>query len=312
VYSTIPSGTPVNFVFTYDTDNLPDQVKITDALAAVLVDSGCVGTDHISPETAGVITVPLVLTAAQWPLTIEVIANCNGTTRGTGWRWTLKCAAFPPPPPPPPPGTSYQLARCSDNVLVDLWVEAIADVVGWSVKYESVCYRVTAVTGTGKTNIDVEQFYHDCTHCVADVECHEVMSDVLSNDTVYFDGGAVFPAGNYKVRYLRGALSYGGGTGGAPPAGTCGVDFGPDLRVGDGLFIHIEPTAGAPSDTLIPGSNNVFCTNAEVEADNAGLSVVFSHPGGQIGIRCLDFPFNDNYTVGEAPVFELCPTSETP
>ncbi|MDP9120747.1 MAG: BACON domain-containing protein, partial [Acidobacteriota bacterium] len=72
------SGT---FTFYYNTYEIPDQMIVT-YQGTVLLDTGCVGQEH---------SVELTYSGTATTIVVRVNPNCNGSTSGTAWTFTVGC-----------------------------------------------------------------------------------------------------------------------------------------------------------------------------------------------------------------------------
>jgi hypothetical protein len=70
------------FSFSYDTYDIPDLVTVTYEGRPLLDDSGCFGRSN---------TKTLAYSGTSSHVTVEVIPNCSGGTKGTRWTFTVAC-----------------------------------------------------------------------------------------------------------------------------------------------------------------------------------------------------------------------------
>ena len=116
----------------------------------------------------------------------------------------------------------------------------------------------------------------------------------------FFNGGASYPAGNYSVGYVEGALKY---------------------QVNDNWAINLTPTPagyyvtdGNGNDVALPIIDQRFATQAEAEAAYAGSCVRYVHAGGPIGVYLNDAVteaqpgggYGDNVAGSPNPTWMLC------
>lgn len=124
-----------------------------------------------------------------------------------------------------------------------------------------------------------------------------VTPDIFSATVSYFGGGQSYPAGNYRVSYVNGAINYGDGKyrlnwrtpspGNVTPIG-----------------YKVNYNGGA-STSWIPGTDEAFTTQSQVESANAGMHIDFSHTGGTIGVWLDDNPYFDNAPGSPSPTFSI-------
>jgi hypothetical protein len=135
--------------------------------------------------------------------------------------------------------------------------------------------------------------------------CFEVTGIVTGPTVQYFNGGASFPAGTYKVTYKRGSMLYGPDQGHRVNADPNGFNFRINGQVDHGFLGIYEDDI-----TEAPGDSTEYLSQGACEAANAGASVTFTTDGdGPIGISLNDTPYTDNTADSPAPTFELCPVT---
>ena len=120
---------------------------------------------------------------------------------------------------------------------------------------------------------------------------YDVTPDILSATVSWFDGGADFPAGEYVVAYVTGAMQYA---------------YGAEWKVNfndTGNGFHVTDDGG--NDVFGPGNDNHYDSVAECEAGNAGLQITYNHTGGKIGMYLEDDPYDDNSGGSPSPTFSL-------
>lgn len=127
-----------------------------------------------------------------------------------------------------------------------------------------------------------------------------VQPNVMTGALVSFGS---FPANDYRVEYVNGAMRYGAG-GATPYYVNAGVDYGFRIRHSGG--VEIEG----------PGNGYTgYPSQAQCELGNALASVEFTHTGGAIQMRLEDYPYDDNQPGIPSPRFQLklacSPTSTT-
>lgn len=128
------------------------------------------------------------------------------------------------------------------------------------------------------------------------VECDPVLySDErpsITEETIaWFSSGENFPAGDYKVEYVNGALKY-----------NPSFDWQLNYSAAHGYYITFN---GGTSIINAPGDTNAYGTQAALEAANAGQFVTFHHSGGKIGMYLFDDPYGDNLGGDPNPTFRL-------
>lgn len=140
---------------------------------------------------------------------------------------------------------------------------------------------------TNPNNVSSERTY------TINVFGFSVTPDILSATVSYFNGGANFSAGRYRVAYITGALIYGAGEGWAL-----------NDAFGDGYQIMF-----GGGNIRFPGTATGFATQALVASANAGTHLDIMHTGGQIGVYLADSIYNDNVAGSPNPQFLLTPLS---
>jgi hypothetical protein len=128
------------FTVMWDSDRIPDQFTITDALGNVLLDSGCTGTNTTNPIDGRTFHTVLLTKAAASGVILHVDPNCDPMDVGrTGWHLEFRCAD---------PGGNLQLRDCASGVLlpasVDPAVFHAGDVVLAAIGDSSRCCVVTS------------------------------------------------------------------------------------------------------------------------------------------------------------------------
>jgi hypothetical protein len=111
----------------------------------------------------------------------------------------------------------------------------------------------------------------------------------LFGDIVYFGGGAVLPAGRYRVTYLDGCMKYGGGQDWTIHAYADGHDawwFG----AASGNQLVMPPGTFGYSTGTGAYANFADC----VTANQALAPKEFDFAGGQLGVWLQDSPVSDN------------------
>ena len=124
---------------------------------------------------------------------------------------------------------------------------------------------------------------------------YQVTPDIFSDTVSWFDSDASFPATNYVIGYLTGAMIY-------------GISLGWSVNLNNWVpFNGFIITDGASNQVPGPGIANGtgWGTQALCEAANAGLYVVYEHVGGQIGMYLNDNPYSDNEAGSPNPTFGL-------
>jgi len=124
---------------------------------------------------------------------------------------------------------------------------------------------------------------------------YQVTPDIFSDTVSWFDSDASFPATNYVIGYLTGAMRY-------------AEYIGWSVNLNNWIpFNGFIITDGASNQVPGPGiaTGTEWATQALCEAANAGLYVVYEHVGGQIGMYLNDNPYSDNYAGSPNPTFGL-------
>ena len=126
---------------------------------------------------------------------------------------------------------------------------------------------------------------------------YSVTPDVLSNTPSYFSGGAVFPAGSYTISYQTGAFGFTGNT-----------HWSVAYSQATGYII----TSGTAATPWGQPDGVDYPTQAAAQAGFAGMTTVYQHPGGPIGMYCLDSPYTDNVSGSPNPTFSLASAAAPP
>lgn len=124
----------------------------------------------------------------------------------------------------------------------------------------------------------------------------QITPGIFSAVPTFFGGGAAFPAGNYRVDYVNGAVIYGLGA----QYRLNWTDRGPPGAIGYKVKYN-----GGVVEQFFPGTDGPYATQALCEAANAGKSITFAHTGGTIGMFLQDDPYFDNSDGSPDPTFEL-------
>lgn len=137
----------------------------------------------------------------------------------------------------------------------------------------------------------------ECVECDDTGECEVIVYDsvtptIESDAVTYFNSGFHWPAGNYRVEYIEGALKYN-------PAFNWGLN---DSTAHCFRVVHNNGTASIMGPAL---DFQRFATQALLEAHNTGQVVEFVHTGGTIGVFLDDFPYEDNIAGDPNPTFRL-------
>jgi hypothetical protein len=273
-----PPGTVLPFRFIYDTDDLPDRVIVTDALGTVLLDSGCVGTNFTTPETAGEETVYFLLTAAQSPVHVEVLANCGGT-QGTGWHFSMECVAAVPSDNRE--GNALQLATCPGGALLDKWITRQSGIAGLIARVGSVCYIVTnnVATRDASTFEAVDRFYYSCALCDIDRPPDDctLCCDVYGFDLI--GGGATWDGANFELTKIDGAgsarcewVAAGAGLATGSPGWLASFTIGAEVAV------YFAPFMGNPCPPKSASGWGLYSWNGSGPAPSIG-NVYVAPPG---------------------------------
>ena len=130
-----------------------------------------------------------------------------------------------------------------------------------------------------------------------------VVPNVNTGAISWFMDGAIFAAGNYRINYVSGGLSYTGLL--------VAFSVQDPYTAGNGFKIVYS---GAEVDS--PGDDTTFPTVLECEAHNSGDYVDIVHTGGKIGIYMKDSPIQDNrgnvtFSMECAPTTTTTSTSTT-
>jgi hypothetical protein len=144
------------------------------------------------------------------------------------------------------------------------------------------------------TAVDLPQMSEapDVVNIYSNMPVAYVTPDIFSDTQASF---GEWPAGDYIVRYINGALIY--------------ADSNPQWSVNasneaDGHRYKIVHDGG---DTTIngPGNATLYASQSLAEAGNSGLEVSFTHTGGSINMYLFDSPYGDNLTGNPNPTFGL-------
>lgn len=128
------------------------------------------------------------------------------------------------------------------------------------------------------------------------VECTPVLySDerpsITEKTIAWFSSGATFPAGDYKVEYVNGALKY-----------NASNDWQLNESPAHGYYVTYN---NGTSNINAPGDMAEYVAQVDLEAANAGAFVTFHHSGGMIGVYLFDDPYGDNTGGSPNPTFRL-------
>jgi len=136
---------------------------------------------------------------------------------------------------------------------------------------------------------------------------YTVAGNVASDETVWFDGGRSFAAGQYRVSYAGGCMRYSSTTGWGVSAAA-------------NSWRIVKMVSGAPQDvanapcTVNPVPSYPYGLYADggwetpemaIAANSAAEPVVIDHSGGPLGIRLYDSNYSDNTAGRSAPSWTL-------
>lgn len=120
-----------------------------------------------------------------------------------------------------------------------------------------------------------------------------ITPDVTTGAVSEFTSLSVYPAGNYRVTYVSGAIKYN-------PA----FDYCVQWPVGGDMFRIVHDNGATQIEA--PGDNVFYATVGAAETANAGAFVDFVHTGGTIGIFLLDSPYEDNIGSVSFQLHKIC------
>lgn len=138
----------------------------------------------------------------------------------------------------------------------------------------------------------------DCNPGECTAQTYDTIQPTIEDATPsYFNSGASWPAGIYRITYVEGALKYNSA-------------FGWGLNDSAAHRFTILYDDGA-SEVVGPSLDyQKFATQADLETHNSGQFVEFTHIGGKIGVYLEDFPYTDNVAGAPTPVFRLSKVCE--
>lgn len=122
---------------------------------------------------------------------------------------------------------------------------------------------------------------------------YDTVQPTIENDTPsYFNSGASWPSGIYRVTYIEGALRY-----------NEMFDWGlNDSALHRFTILYNDGAAEAIAPSL---DYQKLASQVAIEVHNAGQFVEFTHTGGKIGVFLEDFPYSDNVPGSPTPIFRL-------
>lgn len=188
--------------------------------------------------------------------------------------------------------------RCSDGPLL-LWAGWLETGSGPTGTYKMQCDAACEGADgddTNRTTCTIDVTTGGCNDNVESSTATEVepsiRDDYDSREPTYFNLGASFAAGTYRVSYDTGALKYAG------LSGDWGVAAGP-------ASYRLHYNDGAATDFWPADVGGPFADKADAIAGQTGSFIDIIHTGGKIGMSFHDAPLDDNCTGNPSPRFTI-------